>query len=201
MDRRVMRTKRNIYLAFFTLLQKKPMDEITVTELAELADMNRKTFYRHYQNVQEVYDEFKEGRYDFTVTVLKECYRRGAENQARLDAGEALERAEDIAPFDYIYFFDGLHQSMLENMDFFEKMSVDKQYMFLKNDYKDIMKESILNTMPNREEASDYENSVYAEFVAGGVISLWTDWLHRQAVPLETFRDEAIKMLKKVWKA
>ncbi len=47
MDRRVERTKRNIYFAFFELLKNKPMDEISITELANKADIDRRTFYMH----------------------------------------------------------------------------------------------------------------------------------------------------------
>jgi AcrR family transcriptional regulator len=59
MDRRVARTKKNIYYAFFQLVQTKAIDEITVSELARTADIDRKTFYLHYQTVQDVFVEFK----------------------------------------------------------------------------------------------------------------------------------------------
>ena len=44
MDRRVARTKKNIYYALFQLVQTKAIDEITVSELARAADIDRKTF-------------------------------------------------------------------------------------------------------------------------------------------------------------
>lgn len=51
MDRRVARTKRNIYTAFFRLAQTKPISDITVSELARYADIDRKTFYLHFKTV------------------------------------------------------------------------------------------------------------------------------------------------------
>ena len=47
-DRRVRRTKRAIRNAFAELLSEKPYEEITVTDITELADINRKTFYNYY---------------------------------------------------------------------------------------------------------------------------------------------------------
>ena len=45
MDKRVMKTRRAIHSAMTRLLTLKPIEEITVTELADAAEINRKTFY------------------------------------------------------------------------------------------------------------------------------------------------------------
>ena len=44
MDRRVKRTKKILYEALLTLMQNKAINKITVKELTELADINRKTW-------------------------------------------------------------------------------------------------------------------------------------------------------------
>ena len=44
-DRRVKRTKKALHDALLTLLNEKSINEITVTELTSLADVNRATFY------------------------------------------------------------------------------------------------------------------------------------------------------------
>ena len=201
MDRRVARTKKNIYYAFFQLVQTKAIDEITVSELARTADIDRKTFYLHYQTVQDVFVEFKQMIHDRLMEILAESERRGRENQAKLDAGEALERANDIAPFDFVYFYDSLNVIMMDNMAFFEKLSRDTTFMFLKNDFKNVLKEALLDYYKGWEGwSSDYQSSLYSEFVAAGAISLWTDWLHHKQVPLNEFRDSAIEVLREAWK-
>ena len=68
--------------------------------------------------------------------ILDEAERRGEENRQRLEAGEELERRDDVAPFDFIYFYDSLNVIMMDNMAFFEKLSKDTTFMFLKNDFK-----------------------------------------------------------------
>lgn len=65
-DARVRYTKRVIKESFLSLLQKKPVNKITVKEVCELAELNRATFYSHYsdcfalmENIeQELFDAF-----------------------------------------------------------------------------------------------------------------------------------------------
>ena len=185
MDRRVARTKRNIYAAFFSLLQKKPMNEITVTELAKAADIDRKTFYAHYQTVQDVFEEFKQSVYDRVMEILAECEARGADTEDG---------------FDFVYFYDALHEIMTENLAFFEKLSKDTGFMFLKNEFKNVLKQAILDYYEGWGGKSPYQLSLYAEFISAGAIHMWTDWLHHKQVPIEEFRDSAIEVLREAWK-
>ena len=56
MDKRVMKTRRAIHSAMTSLLKVKPIEEITVTELSDAAEINRKTFYNYYSSVYMVFD-------------------------------------------------------------------------------------------------------------------------------------------------
>ncbi|MCI2062667.1 MAG: TetR/AcrR family transcriptional regulator [Eubacteriaceae bacterium] len=56
-DLRVVRTKMNIKNAFMELIRKKPVEKITVTELAKAAMINKGTFYLHYQDIPVLYKE------------------------------------------------------------------------------------------------------------------------------------------------
>jgi len=58
-DRRVVKTKRAIRSALATLLLEKDLNEITVKDIAERADVNRKTFYNHYDGIYQVIDEIE----------------------------------------------------------------------------------------------------------------------------------------------
>ena len=54
MDIRVKRTKTNIINAFLQLCAKKPPERITVKELADLAEINKATFYLHYRDIYDL---------------------------------------------------------------------------------------------------------------------------------------------------
>lgn len=47
-DRRVSRTRRTLLQAFFVLLEERPYDTITVTEICERAEVGRSAFYEHF---------------------------------------------------------------------------------------------------------------------------------------------------------
>lgn len=49
-DARVRYTRMVIQRAFFELLREKPVSKITVKEICQRCEINRATFYRHYQN-------------------------------------------------------------------------------------------------------------------------------------------------------
>ena len=54
-DLRVLKTIDNIENAFFELLGSKPIEKITVAELARVARINKGTFYRHYLDIPGLY--------------------------------------------------------------------------------------------------------------------------------------------------
>ena len=58
-DRRVIRTKRAIKNSFARLLTEKDINDITISDIAAVADINRKTFYNYYSGVHEVIDEIE----------------------------------------------------------------------------------------------------------------------------------------------
>ena len=63
-DRRAKYTKMVLKDSLLELLKEKPIEKITVSELAEKADINRATFYIHYYDafdlLEKIEDEFFE---------------------------------------------------------------------------------------------------------------------------------------------
>ena len=56
-DRRVRRTRKQLRECLVTLLKQKKVQDITVRELTELADLNRGTFYLHYKDVFDLLEQ------------------------------------------------------------------------------------------------------------------------------------------------
>ena len=59
MDIRVKKTKRAIQKAFVALLREKPIEKITVKEIAERAEINKTTFYSHYETLDALTAEME----------------------------------------------------------------------------------------------------------------------------------------------
>lgn len=54
MDLRAQRTRRSIINAFIELRAAKPLEKMTVKELAEKALINKATFYQHFNDIYEL---------------------------------------------------------------------------------------------------------------------------------------------------
>ena len=61
-DLRVTKTLRAIRQAFLAALQNKPVNKVSVTELAASAEISKGTFYLHYTDI-----------YDLYITLVKEA--------------------------------------------------------------------------------------------------------------------------------
>ena len=56
-DLRVVKTKESIEQAFLSLLAKKPLQKISIVELAREARINKGTFYLHYTDIFDLYQK------------------------------------------------------------------------------------------------------------------------------------------------
>lgn len=154
-DRRVKRTKKNIRSAFITLLQQKDISKITVTELADLADIDRKTFYLHYYSLDDILTEIE----NELVTEMKEIMKE-------LDRDFLIKN-----------FIAELNNLMLSNIDFYKLISKETSFYFLKNKFKEILKGALYDELYDEKNMKAVEFSFYIEFIASGVIGIYTNWL------------------------
>lgn len=60
MDLRIKKTKRAIRTAFYELIKEKPLEKITVTEIAARAEINKATFYAHYETIHDLVDQLEQ---------------------------------------------------------------------------------------------------------------------------------------------
>ncbi len=65
-------TKELIRKEFIDLLNKKPIHNVTVTELARKCDIERKTFYYHYENLTELVKEIFQEELSMVVEEFNE---------------------------------------------------------------------------------------------------------------------------------
>lgn len=72
--RNSQRSRELIKSALITLIEKKQnVADITITEIVNLANINRGTFYNHYNNIMEVLDEMKADLMSKLSDALKAC--------------------------------------------------------------------------------------------------------------------------------
>ncbi len=81
-DLRTRYTRQVIRAAFFTLLQKQPVERITVREVCDLAQINRGTFYKHYRDCFDLAEKLEEE--------LVQRFAEGLNFQGREDGTAAI---------------------------------------------------------------------------------------------------------------
>lgn len=177
-DRRVIKTRENIRKAFNELILKKNLESITITEIAECANINRKTFYLHYESVEDVFKEFKD---ELTHKVL--------------------DLIEEDKYLDIERFFQGLNNIMLENMDLYKMIAKRTSYSFFLTDCKDILKNSINDSFYKKSDMSIEVFNIYSEYIASGIIGIYIDWLNSDSkLTVEELTEIAKDVVVSGWK-
>ena len=54
-DRRTEKTRRALKAVLIRLLQTRSLQKVSISELTELADISRGTFYLHYRDILDLY--------------------------------------------------------------------------------------------------------------------------------------------------
>ena len=167
MDRRVIKTKRAIKKAFFTLLAEKEVNDISVTDISRLAEINRKTFYNYYTGVFQLVDELENDIINKLQTTLKE-----------MDIIECLK--DPIKLFDLLDSTIGINDPFLRNMLEAEKVSG----FFNKFESKIIclIRDEVARQMHTDPTATEY----VIHFMLAGEISVYKAWLRSdRSYPVE----------------
>ncbi len=95
-DRRRARTKQLLYEALMSLVREKGAENVTVTDIAGRADVNRGTFYLHYRDVPDMLQQLKDEVFIRIRTEVEKLDK--AEAWAYADRDEAYPQS--VAIFD-----------------------------------------------------------------------------------------------------
>lgn len=98
-DRRVRRTKKLLTQALTQLLQEKQVNEITVRELTDQADMNRGTFYLYYKDIYDMLEKIEDSMFSALNQIMDLHEKEAAGLQTRpllLDLFHFIEENKEM---------------------------------------------------------------------------------------------------------
>lgn len=156
-DRRVLKTKRAIRNAFAKLMVEKDINDITIMELANTADINRKTFYNYYTGVFQLVDELEDDILNKLQSTLKET-----------DIIESIK--EPLKLFLILNEAIGLNDPFLRNMLQSEKVS-----SFF-NKFEDQMISLIRDEVARQMHTDPVATEYVIHFILAGEISVYKAW-------------------------
>ena len=71
-DRRKVRTKKEIKETFISLLEEKSFEKMSVRDLTERANINRGTFYLHYLDKYDLLEKLEEELFEKVQAIIDE---------------------------------------------------------------------------------------------------------------------------------
>lgn len=170
-DRRVARTKKAIKNAFAELMSEKEISEITVKDIAETADVNRKTFYNYYNSVYDIVNEIENELVLAFDSVLSNIdFKQEMQNPYGI-----FEKLTDIINQDFDFY--SRLMKMNHNANLMQKLHVA---------LKDRMKTSFLS----QTEIEDSQLNIVVNYMISGMLSVYQSWFNSD-------RAESIEELSK----
>ena len=158
-DRRVIKTKKAIYRAFAQLLLEKDINDITIKDVADRADINRKTFYNYYGGIYDLTGEIENKILEKMETAIKD-----------LDVNELLHDPNE--------FFNKITDVICSDIDFYGHLMriesnsslIVKLITSMKNKFKEIIApQTMLDTQTL---------DILLDYVTAGMMSVYQHWFN-----------------------
>ena len=158
-DRRVRKTRRQLRECLITLLKEKKVQDITVRELTDMADLNRGTFYLHYKDVFDHLEKTEaELQEDFNQLVCKH------------DAVDLKQRPSVI--------FNEIYSLVYDNADLIEILLGENGDLNFVNRLKQLIREKCLKDwMEVFRSGNAAAFDAFFSFIVSGCIGLVQYWL------------------------
>ncbi|WP_230161161.1 TetR/AcrR family transcriptional regulator [Peribacillus simplex] len=102
-DRRIRKSKMALKESLISLMQNKDFREISITDIVELADLNRGTFYKHYQYKEELLEEVMEDVIADLIISYREPYKNVETFTINELTASVIKIFEHVAKYANIY--------------------------------------------------------------------------------------------------
>ncbi len=158
-DRRVIKTKRAIKNALMHLLNDRDINDITISDIAAQADINRKTFYNYYSGVHEVIDEM--------------------EDDIISHVDEALTDIDFIDNLENPYLiFEKLTSVISTDMDTFGYLLGMNTNVGLLSKMVDLLKAKVKSVILPVVELDELRLNLMLEFMITGMVAVYKRWFN-----------------------
>lgn len=172
MDRRIERTKKSIKDAFALLISQKSLNEITITDIADAANINRKTFYSYYAGIYEVIDEIE----DEIACIFEDAVKNE-------DMHDFLENPQKV--------LHSLNEVLNKNLDFYANLLRMKGTSSLNTKIVGKMKKQIVHAFlvdyPNKDPE---KVEIIINFIFSGIVEAFCIWFTTdRKIPLKELEE------------
>lgn len=160
-DRRIRKSKAALKEALLTLLLEDELRNISITAIVQRADLNRGTFYKHYQVKEELLAEIIHD----VETDLVRAYREPYRNRERFDVGSLSASAVKV--FDHVAAY----------ADFYQLIVRPGELAGLQHQMCTLLRDLALQDLLNRASDSTVNPQLLAGFYAYAIFGLIVEWI------------------------
>ena len=157
MDKRIIKTKQRICDSFIELIKEKELSKITVSEIAKKANIERKTFYLHYNCIEDVY-------LDIESSITKEL-----ENEANNYFDNPNYQIKNV--------YYTLNSVINNHIDFIKAISFNDSYSFLLRSFEKALARIIYKIATEICHVTSKNTKYYTDFYASGIVRLYKGWI------------------------
>lgn len=171
-DRRVIKTKRAIRNAFAALIAEKDLNDITIKDISDVADINRKTVYNYYGGIHEILDEIENELVSSFEKVIQE-----------IDFPRNLENPNKI--------FETLTDVINGDMEFYSRLMKIDANSHLVRKIVSALKIRVKQTLAQQLSADKKKIELIADFITSGMLSAYQSWFNSgREQPIAEFSKE-----------
>lgn len=181
-DLRVVKTKKALQNAFVETLSKKPFTKITVDEVCKKANVNRMTFYNHYQD-----------KYDLLNDIINAVKEHLIDSFMTNTGGEINE--ENVIK----YLMNKCERTIdicLKYKNFIFMLAAESDNSLAQYIVYNSLEQGIINILEQMTSAFKFDNApiqLLASFLTGGISSIVLNWIQHKE---DYTKDELVKVLK-----
>lgn len=163
-DRRARKSQSALKKALYTLLHTKKINQITVKELVEAADLNRSTFYHYYKDVPDMMEQLEQELYSEFKMIIQTYLSK--------------EHAASYLSDDSVFFFTEICQVMQKNSRLCEIILQNNGDLSFLVKMEDLIAENIDGSLAKLLTLCE-QNWHLAAFFKSGCIGVLRNWMLR----------------------
>lgn len=158
LDRRIRKTRALLLNGLIELLKKKDIKDISVKELTNLADLNRGTFYLHYNDIHDMIHKIEDELFVEFEGIL----------DRNIDKNDGFCSPEKTI-LDIFTFLEN-------NRDFAKVMMGEHGDLAFVNRLKSLVENRLQSCLLHYDDGEKY--SYYPPFIISGFIGIIETWLY-----------------------
>ena len=168
-DRRIRKTKQAIQQAVVKLLSDQNLESITITQVAAMADVNRKTFYNYYESTNQVLEEIENDivqSFDEVISTIN--MKKDFKSPTWI-----FESLTNIIQQDFEFYSDLMQSNKVGDINLIAKISQTLKQRVIANLHLAIFED-------------DFTRDLTINYVIAGMMEVYQEWLRDpKKIPLD----------------